>query len=307
MTTDNQNGLTRRDFVKGAAAAGLAAAAWPLAAKPALAKSERSRVVLIRDKDVISASGTLDGQVLIRMFNEAATLLMNEETPTAAWKKLANSDDKVGVKSNVWRFLRTPPVLENHIAKKLTGIGIKPDNIDIRDRGILKSEVFQNSTAVINVRPLRAHHWAGVGGCIKNLIMFDPNPSKYHPDACASLGSLFDLPILKNKVRLHCLLMLQPLYHCKGPHDYQRKFTWYYNGLLVSEDPVAVDATGVRILQAKRLQEFQENRPFTTSIKHIRLADERYGQGNANPDNIDLIKIGWEEGILIQGQCSFSD
>ncbi|MBC8277698.1 MAG: DUF362 domain-containing protein [FCB group bacterium] len=299
MTPGNQNGLTRRDFVKGAAAAGLTAAAWPLAAKQVLAKSEMSRVVLIRDPNVVSVDGTLDGQILIRMFDDAVTLLMNEANSTAAWKKMANSDDVVGVKSNVWRFLRTPPVLENHIAKKLTGVGVKPDNIDIRDRGILKNEVFKNSTAIINVRPLRAHHWAGVGGCIKNLIMFDPNPSKYHADACAELGNLFDLPILKNKVRMHCLLMLQPLYNCKGPHDFQKQFTWHYNGLLVSEDPVAVDAIGVSILQAKRLQEFRENRPFTTSIKHIRLADERYGLGNSKQENIELVRIGWEEGILI--------
>ena len=299
MSEKSNHGITRRDFIRASAGAGAVAVVWPIVGKPALAKSEMSRVVLIRDPDVISVDGTLDGQVLIRMFDEAVTSLMNEETPLAAWKKMANSEDIVGVKSNIWRFLPTPPVLENYIAKKLTGVGVKPDNIDISDRGILTSEVFKNSTAVINVRPLRAHHWAGVGGCIKNLIMFDPNPSKFHSDACAALGSLFDMPILKNKVRLHVLLMLTPLYHCKGPHDFQKKFTWRYNGLLISEDPVAVDATGVSILQAKRLQEFGENRPFTTSIKHIRLADERYGLGNSKPENIELVKIGWTEDILI--------
>ena len=33
--------------------------------------------------------------------------------------------------------------------------------------------------------------------------------------------------------------------------------------------------------------------------KQIFLADPRHGLGTADPDKIDLVKIGWEEGILI--------
>ncbi len=38
----------------------------------------------------------------------------------------------------------------------------------VDDRGVLQNPVFNRSTALINVRPMRAHHWSGLGTLIKN-------------------------------------------------------------------------------------------------------------------------------------------
>ena len=83
-------------------------------------------------------------------------------------------------------------------------------------------------------------------------------------------------------------------------HDQMNaRYTWDYRGLLVGTDPVAVDATGLRILEAKRRDFFGDARPFAVPPHHIRAAAERFGLGVSDPAAIDLVRIGWEEGILI--------
>lgn len=62
---------------------------------------------------------------------------------------------------------------------------------------------------------------------------------------------------------------------------------------------MAVDAVGLRIIEAKRLEYFGKMEPFAVPPKHIRLADERHHLGNANPENIELIRMGWEKDVLI--------
>ncbi len=54
-----------------------------------------------------------------------------------------------------------------------------------------------------------------------------------------------------------------------------------------------------RILQAKRREFFGEDRPLDPPPKHILLADTRHGLGTADPEKIELIKLGWQEGTLI--------
>jgi len=93
--------------------------------------------------------------------------------------------------------------------------------------------------------------------------------------------------------------MLTPLFHGIGPHHFSRKYVWEYNGIIVSKDPVAADATGVRILQAKRMQHFGRERPLQPPAKHIFLADTRHNLGVSDPGKIELIKLGWRDGILI--------
>ncbi len=129
--------------------------------------------------------------------------------------------------------------------------------------------------------------------------MFVKEPSDYHSDSCADLASIWKLPLVQGKTRLNILVLYTPLFHGIGPHHFNPKYTWAYNGLLVGFDPVAVDSIGVRILLAKRKEFFGEVRPLNPPPKHILLADTRYQLGTADRKKIDLIKIGWKAGILI--------
>jgi hypothetical protein len=177
--------------------------------------------------------------------------------------------------------------------------GVREENIAVDDRGILSNPVFQRSTVLINARPMRAHHWSGVGGCLKNYIMFSPDPASYHPDSCIDLGALWNLPAVKGKTRLNVLVMLTPQFHCMGPHHFDPEYVWPYGGLLVGTDPVAIDAVGLRILEAKRRLYFQEETRMRPPVRHIAAAETKHHVGIADPGRIEVVRIGWDEGILI--------
>ncbi len=268
--------------------------------KKLLALSEKkTRVVLIRNKDLLDDLNRPRERIVRQMLDEAVTTLLNEKDPIKAWKHLIRPDDIVGIKSNQWRFLPTPPELESAIKKRIMDAGVHKNNIGIDDRGVLENPVFLNATALINVRPMRTHHWAGVGSLIKNYIMFVKDPSAYHPDSCADLASIWELPLVQGKTRLNILVLFTPLFHGIGPHHFNPKYTWAYKGLLAGFDPVAVDSVGVRILQSKRNEYFGEMRPLNPPPKHIIMADTRHHLGTADLKKIDLIKIGWKADIQI--------
>jgi hypothetical protein len=93
--------------------------------------------------------------------------------------------------------------------------------------------------------------------------------------------------------------MLTPQFHGRGPHHFSRRFVWSYKGLIVGQDPVAVDATALRIIMAKRRQVLGPAQELPPVPKHIQLADTRHGIGRSDIGSIELIKLGWDEEILI--------
>jgi len=259
----------------------------------------KSKVVLIRDKDALLSFKKPNPDVIQRMLDESVSVLLEEKNVLDAWEKLVKPTDIVGIKSNVWHYIPTTKEVEQAIKRRVMDVGVPEENIGIDDRGVRRNPIFQKATVLINARPARTHHWSGMGTCIKNYIMYVPWPPAYHGDSCADLATIWKDYKLKEKTKLNILLMLTPLFHGIGPHHYSKKYVWEYKGILVSQDPVAADATGVLILQAKRRQFFGEDRPLQPPPKHIFLADTRHHLGVSHPDKIELIKLGWKEGTLI--------
>jgi hypothetical protein len=291
--------LSRRDLFAvgtGAAAAGLLGGA---AAADDGEKPSTSRVVLIRDSEVVDQDGQTDPEILHRMLNNGLTELTGEKGAAAAWRRLFSPSDVVGIKSNVWHYLPTPSALETAIRFELEKVGVSPEDIAVDDRNVKSNPVFQRATAFINTRPLRTHDWSGLGTCIKNLITFTERYPDYHGDACAPLGSIWLRPELKGKVRLNVLVMLTPQFHSTGPHSFSRQFIWPYGGLILGVDPVAVDATGARIIEARRKLYFGDDRPISPPPHHIKIADTQYGLGVSDPERIDVVRLGWMEDALI--------
>jgi len=293
--------ITRRSLLKKAAA--LAAGSALLMNFPVKvfgsSGNKQSRVVLIRDEAIINAEGKVNAAVMQDMLDKAILRLTGKSSVQQAWKGIIHPDDVVGIKTNVWKYLATPPELENAIKMRVMEAGVAEQKIGINDRGVLSDPVFQKATALINVRPIRTHAWSGVGSLIKNYIMFTPNPASYHGDSCADLATLFDLPEVKGKSRLHILVMLTPLFHGVGPHHFNKEFTWPYKGIIAGFDPVAVDSVGLQIIQAKRRDYFGEDKPLNPPAKHILLADTRHHLGTADPEMIELVKLGWQNEVMV--------
>lgn len=295
-----EGNVTRRDFLRGAAYAGLAATVGiPLKISWADEEVATTRVVLMRHEKALDASGNPNSEIIKMMLDQAISALLDEEKPDDAWKRLVSPDDIVGIKSNEWGPLPTPLEVENAIQAAVVGAGVKQENISIDDRGVRFDPVFQKATALINVRPLRTHHWSGVGGLLKNYITFIPEPSDYHGNSCADLATIWKLPIVKDKTRLNILLLLRPLFHGIGAHHYDETYVWEYNGILVGTDPVAVDAVGLQIFEAKRHIHFGEKKSLKPPAHHIAYADIRHKLGTSDLGKIQLLKLGWQENILI--------
>jgi len=137
--------LDRRGFLQ---IGGGAAAAGVLGLGPAHAAPDaKARVVLVRRREVLDSEGRVSGPVIHAMLNEAVVALLGEKDAAAAWRRLVKPTDVVGVKSNVWGRLPTPPELEQAIRDEVVGAGVSPANVAVDDRGVRSNPVFQRMTA----------------------------------------------------------------------------------------------------------------------------------------------------------------
>jgi len=294
------NVITRRDFLRaGSCVVAGGVMGLPLLTPAAAQPGPKSRVVLIREQSAVAERESARDRAVEDMLDQAVGALFGTAAPDAAWGRLFKPEDIVGIKSNAWGPLATPPALESALVARLTAAGISERNISVDDRGVRHNPVFERATALINVRPMRTHHWSGLGSLLKNYIMFVPQPWAYHGNACERLGAIWQKPAVRGKTRLNILVMLTPLFHGIGPHHFSPRYLWAYGGLIVSQDPVAADATGARIIQAKRFEYFGKDRPISPPPLHIAAADTRFKLGNSHPDRIDLIRLGWDQDPLI--------
>ena len=290
--------ITRRDFLRVTAGTAMAATLGSGILGEARAETT-AKVVLIRNAEVLGPQDKVQEQILQSMLDEAVKSLVGTDKPMEAWKKLFKSSDMVGIKSNAWGRMPTPKELEATIKRRLLDAGVAGKNIDIDDRGVLNNPIFLNATALVNVRPLRTHHWSGVGTCLKNYIQFVPDPSSYHDDGCSPLGKIWTYPIVKGKTRLNILSALTPQFYGRGAHFFDKRYVWPYKGLIVGTDPVAVDAIGAHLLQVKRIAFFGEDKALDVPPVHIVAADKKYHIGVSDLSRIQLIKLGWMEEVLI--------
>ena len=136
--------ITRRDFIRTSSSVALVGLMGiPLLAHSSVKTPTKSRVVLIRDQNVLDRDGSPRPEILRDMLDEAVTTLLDVSDPEVAWKQLARPSDIVGIKSNVWYHLPTPKPLETVILKRLLGAGVSKENVSVDDRGVRKNPVFK--------------------------------------------------------------------------------------------------------------------------------------------------------------------
>jgi len=286
--------IVRRDFLRESACAAVGAAIG-LPAQQA----QKSRVVLVRHPEAVDAGSRFNATVIQQMLDEAVAALLDADNAVSAFRTLIKPGEIVGIKSNVWSYLPTPAELEQAIKRRVMDAEVREEDIAIDDHNVRRNPIFQNSTSLINVRPLRTHYLSGMSGCMKNYIMFAESQAAMHPNSCEDLGSLFNLPMVKGKTRLNILSCLTPQFHGRGPHHFSRRYVWDYKGILVGQDPVAVDSIALELTKAKRRQVLGPARELPPVPIHIRAADVKHGIGTSDLSRIELIKLGWDEDSLI--------
>lgn len=173
------------------------------------------------------------------------------------------------------------------------GVGYSPALLFAGEIGSLFSRILtEHCSAVINVPVLKDHDLAGVTIAMKNNFGAIHNPNKYHFDPLhRALADLNSMSLIRSKTRLVVCDASRVVYN--GGPAFKPQWTDWYGGILMSRDPVAMDATGWRIIEQLRKQKglptLQEaGRP----PRYIELAAaEPYRLGRAREDEIERVEI----------------
>jgi len=146
--------------------------------------------------------------------------------------------------------------------------------------------------AVINLPVLKDHGIVGVTMALKNLFGAIHNPNKYHID-CGDpyVADVNMLPPIRGKVRVTICDAIAPQY--EGGPSYMPHWSWPFNGLLVSRDPVALDYTGWQIIERQRAE---KGLPSLKAAKRepayiARAADAQHALGTNDPALIERVEV----------------
>jgi hypothetical protein len=295
--------LTRRDFIRNAAAAAVGTSVIGLAqgcgttskTKASEAGSLRSsRVILVRDESVLNPENQVNMEALKTMLGETVTRLTGEKKAVNAWKSLFKPEDTVGlVHSNALN--KTHPELIEAVKTALAEAGIPQDKIVMAQART--PDMVKTCTALVCMPGLKAHWLTGIGTVIKNYIMFSGKPRDYHDENSAKLGEIWNLPFVAGKTKLCLVDALQPLCD-KGP-QVDPQYKWPYKGLIAGTDPVAVETVCLKIITEKRNLIKGEPWPLSPPPVCVEAADKTYGLGTSVWNEIVIDKRGWMQDALV--------
>ncbi len=292
---NNRRRLTRRDFLRGTVGATLAASVlgvpWAYGGQNTV---RSSRVIIVRDKNVLDAELRVDTAILQSMLDRTVLMVTGKTTVREAWSVLIKPDDMVGLVTTPHLNPTHPEMVEVVKASLMNEVGISENRIVMAQGGKRRPG---SCTALISMPALKGHWLTGIGTVLKNYIMYSGRPSRYHDERSAKLGEIWLIPEVKAKTRLVLVDALYPLCD-KGPQPDPR-YKWPYNGLIAGTDPVAVETVCLKILNAKRHALRGEPWPISPPPVCIEAADKAYGLGTSKMEEIKISHYGWQEDLLI--------
>ena len=156
----------------------------------------------------------------------------------------------------------------------------------------LSKTLTQVCDAVINLPVLKDHGIAGVTVALKNLFGAIHNPNKYHLNVGDPyVADINMLPPIRKKVRLNICDALVAQY--EGGPSFMPQWTWPYNGLMVSLDPVAMDYVGWQILEQKRADKGMKSLVAMERAPNYiaTAADAQHRLGTNDPRQIQQVEV----------------
>jgi len=157
--------------------------------------------------------------------------------------------------------------------------------------GSLVTRIIENDCDhLINVPILRDHSLAGVSGAMKNYYGAVHNPNKYHDNNCDPyVAEVNALPVIKDKNILTVMDMTRMQYN--GGPGYRSAYAVNLGSILISTDPVAIDAVGEKIINEQR--SLHEMGSLADAGRHPKwlVTAQELGVGTADLSSIDLIEV----------------
>jgi len=184
---------------------------------------------------------------------------------------------------------------------------IKPGE-DFNDPHMRRSYVARIVTKqinkFINLPVLKHHQSAGVTICLKNMshgMVNNVNRSHTTPtlNACGVfIPSVVSLPVIREKATLHICDAVKASYH-GGPGG-KAQYIWEHKTMYFATDPVALDKTGLKVIDAKRKEKGMlplslakpdnDSHYLNCQIEHIEIAG-MLGLGIFDDSKIDVRQI----------------
>jgi uncharacterized protein (DUF362 family) len=136
--------------------------------------------------------------------------------------------------------------------------GADPKNPHHR-RSYLSNFISKDVNKLVNLCVLKHHQSAGVTIALKNLSHgLVNNVSRSHSsptlNTCGTfIPNIVDHPIIRQKVVLNICDGILGAYH-GGPGGKVQKYMWEHNTMYFATDPVALDKTGLKAIDAKRVE-----------------------------------------------------
>lgn len=157
---------------------------------------------------------------------------------------------------------------------------------------------------IINLAILKDHDTSGYTMCLKNLAYgLCDNNSRFHkpPHIGPFIAGFCAQPRVREKVVLHVIDALEACYDL-GPVPSQPKVIFAPRTIWLGTDPVALDAVGYRVLDAKRVEEglprLKDSAAFDGGprpVDHIHLAAAK-GVGIADIAKVTIDRIDLSAG-----------
>ncbi|UCB52106.1 MAG: DUF362 domain-containing protein [Candidatus Zixiibacteriota bacterium] len=172
------------------------------------------------------------------------------------------------------------------------GVGYSQDLINYRNIGSLLSRIMESFTTVqLNLPVLKDHSLSGVTCALKNYFGAVHNPNKYHDDGCDPfIADLNQVPQIREQQRLVVCDALRVQYN--GGPAYHPQWAENFGGIVVGDDPVAVDFVGYQIIdRIRRGHGLPSLEKAGRKPKHIfTAADGQHNLGKASLEEIDLVE-----------------
>lgn len=295
--------------------------------------SSKSKVVIAKNSNLILEPHSVDSDNVIKVLNNGMQEFFDVDNPVEAWKQIVKSGEIIGLKVNCLSGLgSTHNELIDAIIEALREAGIKENDIviwdrqnsdledgkfKIRERGngvkCIGNEVlgfeddfesFGQSASlvcktltrlcdgIINLPVLRDHGIAGVTIAMKNMFGAIHNPNKFHLNiGNPYIANVYSYPSIKNKIRLTICDAITAQY--EGGPSYMPQWRWNYGGLIISNDPVALDYTGWQIIEKERKKrELKPLKEIGREPTYIATAaNAKHRLGTNNPQNIDVVQV----------------
>ncbi len=139
----------------------------------------------------------------------------------------------------------------------------------------------------INLPVLKDHSIAGLSAGMKNMYGAIHNPNKYHDNNCNPFcAHVNSLEPIRKKNRLIVLDAVKVQYN--GGPGFVSEYISYYNGVMLSDDPVAVDRVGLEVVEhLRKANGLPPLEKVGRPVKYLNSA-EAIGLGTADLHNIDL-------------------